>query len=70
MPEPIRTGLPDVAPDAAAHTPHVHQGNSIGNYRRQVGHRDDGTSTAARSTGIDPRTHEPILPGMPDLSPA
>jgi hypothetical protein len=35
-----------------------------------AGHKADGTSTAARSTGINPKAHEPIDPSMPNLSPA
>ena len=31
---------------------------------------DDGRSTAARSTGINPGMEEPIDPRMPNLSPA
>jgi hypothetical protein len=58
-----------VKADLPAHIPGVHEGNSTGNYERQPGHLPDGRSTAARSTGIDPRRHDPILPGMPNLSP-
>ena len=57
-------------PDAPAHVKGVNQGNSIGNYAKQEGHRPDGTSTARRSTGIDPGGREPIDPRMPNLSPA
>jgi hypothetical protein len=35
-----------------------------------AGHKPDGTSTAERSTGIDPKAREPIDPRMPNLSPA
>jgi hypothetical protein len=66
----LRVGKPDVATDAPAHTPGVKQGNSIGNYERQEGHRPDGSSTAARSTGINPKNEDPIDPRMPNLSPA
>jgi hypothetical protein len=65
----IRVGKPDVAPDAPSHTPGVKQGNATGNYERSVGHLPDGRSTAARSTGINPKAHDPILPSMPNLSP-
>jgi len=57
-----------VKPDASAHTKGTNQGNS-GPYEKQVGHNADGTSTAARSTGINPKAHEPIDPRMPNLSP-
>ena len=64
----IRVGKPDVKPDAPAHTKGTKQGNE-GSYEKQVGHNADGTSTAARSTGINPKAHEPIDPRMPNLSP-
>jgi len=66
----IKVGKPDVSPDAPAHTPGINQGNSKGNYQKQPGHNPDGTSTAERSTGVDPQDHEPVAPSMPNLSPA
>lgn len=66
----IRVGKPDVKIDASAHTKGVPQGNAIGNYEKQVGHHEDGTADARRSTGVKPKRHEPLLPGMPDLPPA
>ncbi len=57
-------------PDAPAHTPGIKQGNSRGNYERMAGHNPDGTSTAQRSTGVNPQAREPIDPRMPNLSPA
>ncbi|WP_207401233.1 hypothetical protein [Actinomadura roseirufa] len=65
----IKVGRPDVTTDKPSHTSGVREGNSVGNYEKQPGHLPDGTSTAARSTGINPRGHDPILPGMPNLSP-
>jgi len=65
----LSVGSADVEPDAPAHTPKVKAGNAKGNYDKQIGHRKDGRSTAKRSTGINPSTHEPILPTMPNLSP-
>lgn len=62
----IRVGKPDVAVDASAHTPGVEQGNSP---TKQVGHHDDGTADARRSTGIQPKSHDAILPEMPNISP-
>jgi hypothetical protein len=56
--------------DLPAHTPGIKQGNSKGNYESQPGHNPDGTSTAQRSTGINPQAEEPIDPSMPNLSPA
>jgi hypothetical protein len=52
------------------HVPGVNQGNSPGNYESQAGHKPDGRSTAARSTGINTDNEEPIDPRMPNLSPA
>lgn len=66
----IKTGKPDVSPDKPSHTPNTKQGNSTGNYEKQRGHLPDGRSTAARSTGVRAKTKNPILPGMPNLSPA
>jgi len=57
-------------PDASAHTKGIKSGNSKGNYGRQAGHLPDGTSTAERSTAINPKAREPIDPRMPNLSPA
>jgi hypothetical protein len=58
-----------VKPDMPSHVPGVDQGNSTGNYEKQVGHLPDGRSTSARSTGIDPGARDPIHPGMPNISP-
>jgi len=65
----VKTGRPDVAPDAPAHTPGIQEGNEPGAYLRQPGHEPDGRSTARRSTGINPRMEDPIDPRMPNLSP-
>jgi hypothetical protein len=66
----IRMGKADTKIDAPAHTPGTKQGNATGNYLRQPGHLPDGRSTAARSTGINPKAEDPIDPSMPNLSPA
>jgi hypothetical protein len=66
----INTGKPDVKQDASAHTSGVGQGNSVGNYEKQAGHLPDGRRTAASATGIDPGSHGPIDPRMPNLPPA
>jgi hypothetical protein len=58
-----------VKPDAPSHVKGIKQGNSTGNYERQGGHQRDGTSSAKRSTGINPKAREPIDPSMPNLSP-
>jgi hypothetical protein len=64
-----KTGKPDVSPDLPSHTEGVRQGNSKGNYEKQVGHLPDGRRTAASSTGVSPDAHEPIDPRMPNLPP-
>ncbi|MFJ6215401.1 hypothetical protein ACIQGZ_19040 [Streptomyces sp. NPDC092296] len=66
----IKVGKPDVRVDFPAHISGIRQGNHEGNSKRQPGHHPDGTSTARRSTGIGDRHKNPILPGMPNLSPA
>ncbi len=65
----IDLGKAEVSPDLPAHTPGINQGNAKGNYEKQVGHNPDGTSTAERSTGVNPKAHQPIDPSMPNLSP-
>lgn len=66
----IRVGKPDIAPDATSHTKGVHEGNHRGTRQRQVGFHTDGTADARRSTGIQPKKHDPLLPGvMPNLPP-
>lgn len=54
--------------DKPTHVEGIKQGNALGNYEKMAGHRPDGTSTAARSTGV--AVTEPIDPSMPNLSPA
>ena len=66
----IRLGKASVKPDAPSHVKGINQGNSRGNYESQPGHNPDGTSTAERSTGVNPKAREPIDPSMPNLSPA
>jgi hypothetical protein len=66
----IRVGKAQVRVDKAAHVAGVRQGNHVGAYKHQPGHLPDDRSTARRSTGILPRSKNPILPGMPNLSPA
>lgn len=65
----IKLGKQEVTPDLPAHTPGIQQGNARGSYEKMSGHNPDGTSTAERSTGINPKTHDPIDPSMPNLSP-
>ncbi|MDQ0939094.1 MULTISPECIES: hypothetical protein [unclassified Streptomyces] len=66
----ITVGKPDVRTDRTAHVPGVRRGNHRGLIKRQPGHRPDDTSTARRSTGINARHRDPIMPDMPNLSPA
>lgn len=66
---PIKTGKPDIDTQALGHTPGVRQGNSRGNYEKQVGHKPDGRATSKRSTGINADAANPIDPRMPNLSP-
>lgn len=65
----INLGKKDVTPDMPSHVSGIKQGNAKGNYEKQQGHNADGTSTAARSTGVNPKAHDPIDPSMPNLSP-
>ncbi len=60
----------DVPIDLPSHTKGINQGNAKGNYDKMGGHKPDGTSTAARSTGVNAKDQEPIDPSMPNLSPA
>jgi hypothetical protein len=66
----INLGNAQVTADLPAHTPGIQQGNAKGSYEKMAGHNSDGTSTAERSTGINPNAHNPIDPSMPNLSPA
>jgi hypothetical protein len=65
----LRIGRADVRADLPAHTPGNRQGNEPGAYEEQPGHLPDGTSTAERSTSINPDKRNPIDPRMPNLSP-
>jgi hypothetical protein len=64
----VSTGAKHTGIDKPTHTKGINQGNALGNYDKMDGHRPDGTSTAARSTGVT--ATEPIDPSMPNLSPA
>lgn len=65
----IRVGKPDTKIDAPSHTKGVHQGNKSGSYEKALGHHEDGTADARRSTGIKPKKHNAILSIMPNLPP-
>lgn len=64
----IKVGTPLVEPDAPTHVTGVSEGNH-GPMEKQPGHLPDGRSTARRSTGINPRDEDPVVPGAPNLSP-
>lgn len=64
----IRVGKPDTEPDAPSHVEGISQGNT-GPNETQPGHNKDGTMSARRSTGINPKRHDPILKIMPNLPP-
>lgn len=64
----VNTGAKHTGMDKPTHVKGIKQGNALGSYARMAGHRPDGTSTAARSTGVT--ATEPIDPSMPNLSPA
>jgi hypothetical protein len=53
-----------------SHVKGIKQGNSTGSYDKMAGHNSDGSSTAERSTGVNPDGAQPIDPRMPNLSPA
>jgi hypothetical protein len=65
----IRVGKPDVKPDTPTHVRGIHQGNEQKAYKKQIGHHEDGTADARRSTGIRPKMHNAILKIMPNLPP-
>lgn len=65
----VKTGRPDVRPDAPSHVPGIPEGNAPGGYARMPGHLPEGRSSARRSTGVNPKGAEPIDPQMPNLSP-
>jgi hypothetical protein len=66
----VKTGKEHTGMDKPTHVKGIKSGNSVGNYESQPGHNADGTSTAARSTGVGSGSSEPIDPSMPNLSPA
>lgn len=66
----LTVGHADTSVTRPSHTSGVREGNSPGSYLKQRGHRPQGKSTAARSTGINPENRNPIDPRMPNLSPA
>ena len=65
----LRVGKSHVKPDGPGHVPGIRQGNTTRGTDKQVGHHTDHTADARRSTGIQPKKHDPILPIMPNLPP-
>jgi hypothetical protein len=66
----IAVGKAAVKPDRTAHVRGVRQGNRKGSYRKTPGLLPGGRSTARRSTGVNPGRRDPVMPGMPNLSPS
>lgn len=70
----IRIGKARVNPATSSHSPGVFEGNKRQNIQREPGIERAGRfmtkATARRSTGINPRAHEPIDARMPVLTPA
>lgn len=66
----MSTGDAVVKPDDPSHVKGIKQGNSVGNYEKQVGHEPDGRRTAESSTGVNAKARNPIDPRMPNLPPA
>jgi hypothetical protein len=64
----VSTGAEHTGIDKPTHVKGISGGNALGKYEQMAGHEPDGTSTAARSTGVTGT--EPIDPSMPNLSPA
>ena len=75
----IRVGKPDTTHDAPSHTPGVNQGNEPGGTDADPGLEETGevgagrpsmTSTARKSTGINPEKRNPIDSNSPNLPPS
>lgn len=66
----LKTGRPDVRPDAPSHVAGIQQGNQPGAYDRMPGHLSGGRVSSRRSTGVNPKGENPIDPRMPNLPPA
>jgi hypothetical protein len=74
----IRVGKPDTKPDVSAHISGVRQGNEPGGIDKDPGLVETGeigegrpsmTSTARKSTSINPEKRNPIDPNSPNLPP-
>lgn len=66
----LPVGRADTNQEAPSHVGGVREGNAKGNYAKMDGHKADGTASARRSTGINPGSRDPIMAGMPKLTPA
>jgi hypothetical protein len=64
----IRVGKADAKPDTPTHVRGIRQGNQ-GPYEKQIGHHEDGTADARRSTGIHPKRHNVVIDTMPNIPP-
>lgn len=63
----IKVGQPQVSITLPSHTPGTPEGNTP---KKQKGILPHQKSNASRSTGINAKERNPILPSMPNLSPA
>jgi hypothetical protein len=69
----VRVGKPQTKPTAPSHTAGVKSGNARGNFKKEKGltpTADGARATARRSTGINPKSRNPIDRRMPNLPPA
>ncbi len=72
----LQVGRPDTTPARPSHVRGIREGNKPGSIEREPGLLPDpvdrrfAKGTARRSTGINPHARNPILPSMPNLSPA
>ncbi len=75
----VRVGHAQGQQSASAHVPGVKQGNAPARGNRSGLERESGIhvgpnggarATARRSTGINPKSHDPIDPRMPNLPPS
>lgn len=65
----LPVGKADTKLTSPSHVKGVREGNETGSYEKMEGHHADGTASARRSTGIRAENRDPILPGMPTLTP-
>jgi hypothetical protein len=69
----VRVGKPQARQAASSHQRGVKEGNARGNLEREPGlhaNSDGAHATARRSTSINPESHDPIDPRMPNLPPS